>query len=159
MRGNQTLRTHGSATITGTHVTLLGGPSVFNFTGVGGVGTTADAFNQSANGQELIADGTIDLWFGQKAPTNREDNFVRTVPGKGWFAYFRLYGPLEPWFESGTEPVLATTSETEPSAFVRVMLLPREWEGRRTISYVDPADAETPKTQRATVYFDEPVEP
>ena len=69
------------------------------------------------------------------------------------------YGPLEPWFESGPEPVLATTSATEPSAFVRVMLLPREWEGRRTISYVDPADAERPKTQRATVYFDEPVEP
>jgi len=69
------------------------------------------------------------------------------------------YGPLEPWFESGPEPVLATTSETEPSAFVRVLLLPREWEGRRTISYVDPADAEKPKTQRATVYFDEPIEP
>ena len=69
------------------------------------------------------------------------------------------YGPLEPWFESGPEPVLAATSETQPSAFVRVMLLPLEWEGRRTISYVDPADAERPKTQRATVYFDEPVEP
>jgi hypothetical protein len=69
------------------------------------------------------------------------------------------YGPLEPWFESGPEPVLATTSATEPSAFVRVMLLPREWEGRRTIGYVDPADAEKPKTQRATVYFDRPIEP
>jgi hypothetical protein len=69
------------------------------------------------------------------------------------------HGPLEPWFESGPEPVLATTSEREASAFVRVMLLPREWEGRRTISYVDPADAEKPKTQRATVYFDEPIEP
>jgi quercetin dioxygenase-like cupin family protein len=69
------------------------------------------------------------------------------------------YGPLEPWFESGPEPVLATTSETEPSAFVRVLLLPREWEGKRTIRYVEPADAEKPKTQRATVYFDEPIEP
>jgi hypothetical protein len=67
------------------------------------------------------------------------------------------YGPLEPWFESGQEPVLALTSESEESAFVRVMLLPREWEGRRTISYVDPADAEKPKTQRATVFFDEPI--
>ncbi|HXV33201.1 MAG TPA: hypothetical protein VD769_04250 [Gaiellaceae bacterium] len=67
------------------------------------------------------------------------------------------YGPLQPWFESGPEPVLATTSLTEPSAFVRVMLLPAEWEGKRTISYVDPADAEKPKTQRATVFFDEPI--
>jgi hypothetical protein len=21
------------------------------------------------------------------------------VPGKGWFAILRLYGPLEPWFD------------------------------------------------------------
>jgi quercetin dioxygenase-like cupin family protein len=69
------------------------------------------------------------------------------------------YGPLEPWFESGPEPVLALTSESEESAFVRVMLLPREWEGRRTIRYVDPADAEQPKTQRATVFLDEPIAP
>jgi len=34
------------------------------------------------------------------------------------------YGPGEPWFESGPEPVLATASATEDSAFVRVMLLP-----------------------------------
>jgi quercetin dioxygenase-like cupin family protein len=69
------------------------------------------------------------------------------------------YGPLEPWFESGPEPVLALTSESEESTFVRVMLLPREWEGKRTIRYVDPADAEKPKTQRATVFFDEPIGP
>jgi quercetin dioxygenase-like cupin family protein len=67
------------------------------------------------------------------------------------------YGPGEPWFESGPEPVLATTSETEPSAFVRAMLLPREWEGKRTIRYVDPADEEKPKLQRATVFVERPV--
>lgn len=22
-----------------------------------------------------------------------------TVPGKSWFPMFRLYGPLEPWFD------------------------------------------------------------
>jgi hypothetical protein len=26
------------------------------------------------------------------------------VPGKGWFAYFRLYGPLEPWFDKTWRP-------------------------------------------------------
>ena len=45
----------------------------------------------------------------------------------------------------------------EETAFVRVMLLPPEWAGRRTISYVDPADADKPKTQRATVFLDEPL--
>jgi quercetin dioxygenase-like cupin family protein len=65
------------------------------------------------------------------------------------------YGPLEPWFESGPEPVFAAASETEPTAFVRVMLLPREWEGKRTIRYVDPADADKPRLQQPTVFFDQ----
>jgi quercetin dioxygenase-like cupin family protein len=67
------------------------------------------------------------------------------------------YGPGEAWFESGPEPVLATTSATEPSAFTRVLLLPVEWEGRRTIKYVDPADADKPKTQKATILLEQPV--
>jgi hypothetical protein len=67
------------------------------------------------------------------------------------------YGPFEPWFESGPEPVLATASTTEASAFVRAMLLPREWQGKRTIRYVDPADEEKPKLQRATVFAEQPV--
>jgi quercetin dioxygenase-like cupin family protein len=67
------------------------------------------------------------------------------------------YGPLEPWFERGPEPVSAAAAEDEETAFLRVMLLPPEWAGRRTISYVDPADADKPKTQRATVFLDEPL--
>lgn len=69
----------------------------------------------------------------------------------------RAYGPLEAWFEAGPEPVFAAASDTEETAFVRVLLLPAEWAGRRTIRYVDPADAERPKTQRATVYLERPV--
>jgi len=67
------------------------------------------------------------------------------------------YGPFEPWFESGPEPVFAAASEMEPSAFVRAMLLPEEWRGKRTIRYVDPADEEKPKLQRATVFLEQPV--
>jgi hypothetical protein len=67
------------------------------------------------------------------------------------------YGPFEPWFESGPEPVFAAASTTEPSAFVRAMLLPKEWHGRRTIRYVDPADEKKPKLQRATVFLEQPV--
>jgi hypothetical protein len=69
------------------------------------------------------------------------------------------YGPFEPWFESGSEPVFAAATETEASAFVRVMLLPEEWRGKRTIRYVDPADEDRPKLQRATVYLEQPVSP
>jgi quercetin dioxygenase-like cupin family protein len=68
------------------------------------------------------------------------------------------YHPLEPWFEAGPEPVLAVASEAEETAFVRAMLVPREWAGKRTIRYVDPADDDKPKLQRATVFFDEPIE-
>jgi hypothetical protein len=67
------------------------------------------------------------------------------------------YGPGEAWFERGPEPVLATASAAEESAFVRVLLLPPEWAGKRTIRYVDPADDERPKLQRATVFREQPV--
>ena len=66
------------------------------------------------------------------------------------------YGPFAAWYESGPEPVFAAASE--PSAFVRVMILPREWAGKRTIRYVDPADEEKPKTQRATVFREHMIE-
>ena len=69
------------------------------------------------------------------------------------------YGPGEPWFERGPDPVLATTAAEEPSAFVRVMLLPVEWEGQRTIRYVDPADADKPKTQKARIFLEQRLAP
>ena len=28
-----------------------------------------------------------------------EANWVKTVPGKGWFGIFRLYGPGQEWFD------------------------------------------------------------
>jgi quercetin dioxygenase-like cupin family protein len=68
-----------------------------------------------------------------------------------------VYGPGGAWFESGPDPVLATAGEEGETAFVRVLLLPAEWEGKRTIRYVDPADEEKPKRQRPTVFFDRAV--
>ena len=68
------------------------------------------------------------------------------------------YGPGDAWFEEAGFPVVATASESEPTAFVRVLLLPREWAGRRTIRYLDPADEERPKLQRAAVLLEEPLQ-
>ena len=42
-------------------------------------------------------DGSVDLYVGPTAPGGYEKNWLQTVPGKAWFAYFRLYGPLEPY--------------------------------------------------------------
>ena len=64
------------------------------------------------------------------------------------------FKPFEWWYETGPDPVFAAASGTEPTAFVRVMVLPAEWAGKRTIAYVDPADEDKPKLQRARVYLE-----
>lgn len=67
----------------------------------------------------------------------------------------REYGPLEAWFEPGPEPVFAAASETEPTAFVRCMVLPARLLGQSSIRYVSDEDAAKPKSQRYTVFVDE----
>ena len=67
------------------------------------------------------------------------------------------YGPGGAWFESGPDAVLATASQHLPTAFVRVLILPAEWAGKRTIRYVNPADEDLPKLQRPTVYLEHPL--
>ncbi len=49
-------------------------------------------------------DGSIDLYFGPKAPEGKEANWIETVPGKSWFIVLRLYGPLKPWFDQTWKP-------------------------------------------------------
>ena len=44
------------------------------------------------------ADGSADVHFGPQPPAGGH-NWIQTLPGKGWWAMFRLYGPLEPWFD------------------------------------------------------------
>jgi quercetin dioxygenase-like cupin family protein len=67
------------------------------------------------------------------------------------------YGPGEPWFETGPDPVHAWTHGTEPTAFVRCMVLPRALQGSPSIRYVRDEDRERPKSQSYTVFLDEPV--
>jgi len=60
--------------------------------------------NNKRDKMTVNADGSVDLYFGPKAPAGKEANWTQTVPGKGWFALFRLYGPLEPWFDKTWRP-------------------------------------------------------
>jgi hypothetical protein len=53
---------------------------------------------------KINADGSVDVYFGPKAPEGMENNWVQTIPGKGWFMILRLYGPLEPWFNKTWRP-------------------------------------------------------
>jgi hypothetical protein len=50
------------------------------------------------------ADGSVDVYFGPKAPAGKEANWVQTIPGKGWNTLLRLYSPLEPWFNKTWRP-------------------------------------------------------
>lgn len=49
-------------------------------------------------------DGSTTLYFGPEAPAGWEDNWIETVPGKGWFVALRLNGPLKPWFDRTWQP-------------------------------------------------------
>lgn len=55
----------------------------------------------SSHKEDIVknGDGSIDVYFGPKAPKGHEANWVQTVPGRGWFTYFRFYGPTEPFFD------------------------------------------------------------
>ncbi|MEQ3709325.1 DUF1254 domain-containing protein [Tateyamaria sp.] len=49
-------------------------------------------------------DGSYDIYFAPEAPEGKESNWVQTVRGKGWNTIFRLYGPLESWFDQTWRP-------------------------------------------------------
>ena len=44
-------------------------------------------------------DGSFDIYFGPDAPDGKENQWVKTIPGKGWFTFLRMYGPQEPIFD------------------------------------------------------------
>jgi hypothetical protein len=46
----------------------------------------------------------VDLYFGPQCPDRPETHWIKTVPRQGWFAYFRIYGPLEPAFDGSWKP-------------------------------------------------------
>jgi hypothetical protein len=62
------------------------------------------AVGSLTKGLLINADSSVDVYFGPKAPVGKENNWVQTVPGKGWNTLLRLYGPLEPWFDKTWRP-------------------------------------------------------
>lgn len=42
---------------------------------------------------EKNKDGSVDIYFGTKAPEGKESNWVYTAPDKAWIMLFRFYGP------------------------------------------------------------------
>jgi hypothetical protein len=79
--------------------------------------TLYDAENSSglANGQPFPslgsrdkpapnADGSTDVYLGPQPPAGKQGNWIATVPGKGYFAILRLYGPTEAAFDKSWKP-------------------------------------------------------
>jgi hypothetical protein len=52
----------------------------------------------------MNADGSTDVYFGPSAPAGKEGNWLATVPGKGYFAILRLYGPTEAAIDKSWKP-------------------------------------------------------
>jgi len=60
--------------------------------------------NNTKDDLDVNKDGSVDLYFGPKAPQGHEKNWIETVPSKGFMVLIRLYGPLEPWFDKTWKP-------------------------------------------------------
>ncbi|MEJ1242537.1 DUF1254 domain-containing protein [Chryseolinea sp. T2] len=50
------------------------------------------------------AGSSVDLYFGPSAPAGKEAVWIQTLPDKGWFSYFRIYGPEAPAFDGTWKP-------------------------------------------------------
>lgn len=53
---------------------------------------------------EKNPDGSTTLYFGPEAPEGKEANWLKTVPGKGYFSLLRLYGPDRAFFDRTWKP-------------------------------------------------------
>jgi hypothetical protein len=62
------------------------------------------SLNSQSGKVEMNADGSTDVYFGPEAPAGKENNWVQTVSGKGFWLILRLYGPLESWFDKTWRP-------------------------------------------------------
>ena len=56
-------------------------------------------FNNRVSDLEYNEDGSVDLYLGPTAPEGKERNWIQTIPGKTWHAYFRWYGPTETFWD------------------------------------------------------------
>jgi hypothetical protein len=62
------------------------------------------SISSQKQGVQPNADGSVDIYLGPRPPAGKEGNWIQSVPNKSWFILFRLYGPLEPWFDRTWRP-------------------------------------------------------
>jgi len=52
-----------------------------------------------SQGLQKNADGSVDIYFGPKAPAGKDSNWVPTSPSRQFEVLFRFYGPEKPLFD------------------------------------------------------------
>ena len=67
------------------------------------------------------------------------------------------FGPGGAWYESGPDTVFAQAASDKNSRFIRLMILPRELQGKSSIQYVNEEDKAKPKSQQYKIYADTPI--
>ncbi len=53
---------------------------------------------------KAVTGSSAELRFGPRAPAEGEGQWIKTIPGKGWFVYFRIYGPEAAAFDGSWKP-------------------------------------------------------
>lgn len=51
-----------------------------------------------------LRESSLSLYFGPAAPVGKEGQWIKTIPGKGWFARLRIYGPQLSLFDGSWKP-------------------------------------------------------
>lgn len=54
--------------------------------------------------KDVSTSAPTELYFGPQAPAGKEGQWIKTVPGRGWFAYMRIYGPEAAAFDNSWRP-------------------------------------------------------
>lgn len=54
--------------------------------------------------KDVPTDAPLAIYVGPTAPTGKEGRWIKTTPGKGWFAYIRIYGPEAAAFDKSWKP-------------------------------------------------------
>jgi hypothetical protein len=65
----------------------------------GGTDIRSVCINNRTEGLVYQDDGSLDVYIGADCPPGQDANYLRTVDDDGWFVYFRLYGPTDPFFD------------------------------------------------------------
>jgi hypothetical protein len=55
--------------------------------------------SSQTQGFQVNSDGSVDVYFGPTASAGKENNWVQTIPGKGWNVILRLHMPTQAWFD------------------------------------------------------------